>query len=203
MNFTRINKHTANTEFTNNNLKIRPLPVVREKKAVDFTSSYIRKPVNPVYMPNKDQMTWGRATWFLFHTLAHKVKDQYFLQVKSELCNNIFKICSSLPCLMCQEHAVDYMKKVNFNNIKTKTDLKNMLFNFHNVVNENKGYKKFTYEELDKKYEEANLHKIINNFFSVMSKSKNRDLVAHNMYADSLNYSFKMWLSENIKYFNI
>lgn len=203
MNFTRINKQTANTEFVNNNLKLAALPVRRVTKVVDFTSSYIKKPKTPQFIPNKDQMTWGRATWFLFHTLAHKVKDQYFLQVKAELCNNIFKICSSLPCLMCQEHAVDYMKKVNFNNIQTKTDLKNMLFNFHNVVNENKGYQKFSYEELDIKYENANLHKIINNFFSVMSKSKNRDLVAHNMYADTLNFSFKLWLSENIKYFNI
>ena len=196
MNFTRINKRTANTEFINNN-NIKPLPVRNQKKNLNF-----RPPPVKTIVPNKTEMTWGRATWFLFHTLAHKVKDQYFLQIKLELCNNIFKICSSLPCLMCQEHAVDYMKKVNFNNIKTKVDLKNMLFNFHNVVNENKGYRKFSYEELDSKYETANLHKIINNFFSVMSRSKNRDLVSHNMFADTLQNSFKLWLNENIKYFN-
>lgn len=198
MNFTRINKRTANTEFIRNDNNLNPLPVRTPIRTVSFRPIPVKKTI----IPNKDVMTWGRATWFLFHTLAHKIKDQYFLQIKLQLCNNILKICSSLPCLMCQEHAVEYIKKINFDNIKTKMDFKNMLFNFHNVVNENKGYRKFSYDELDNKYENANLHKIINNFFSVMSRSKNRELVSHNMFADSLQSSFRMWLGDNIKYFN-
>ena len=134
--------------------------------------------------------------------LLHKIKDQYFLQIKLDLCNNILRICSSLPCLMCQSHASDYINKINFDNIKTKSDLKNMLFNFHNIVNERKSYQKFTYEKLDEKYQQANLHGIINNFFINMSNSRNRELVSHNMYSDLLLTNFKVWLRENLKYFN-
>ena len=198
MNFTRINKNTAHSEIIrNNNNNISSLPVKKSRNIVNF-----RPPVIPTIIPNKDIMSWGRATWYLFHTLAHKVKDQYFLQIKLDLCNNILRICSSLPCLMCQSHATEYINKINFDNIKTKSDLKNMLFNFHNIVNERKSYQKFTYEKLDEKYQQSNLHGIINNFFINMSNSRNRELITHNMYSDVLLSNFKVWLRENLKYFN-
>lgn len=200
MNFTRINKNTAHSELihnNNNNQQISSLPVNKPRHIVNF-----RPPVIPTIIANKDIMTWGRATWFLFHTLAHKVKDQYFLQIKLELCNNILRICSSLPCLMCQTHATEYMNKINFDNIKTKSDLKKMLFNFHNVVNERKNYQKLAYEKIDEQYEKANLHGIVNNFFINMSISRNRELVSHNLFSDLLINKFKIWLSDNIKYFN-
>jgi len=197
MNFTRINKNTAQSELIHNDTKISSLPVNKPRHIVHFRPSVIQ-----TIIPNKDVMTWGRATWFLFHTLAHKVKDQYFLQIKLDLCNHILKICSSLPCLMCQSHATDYMHKINFDNIKTKSDLKHMLFNFHNVVNERKSYQKFTYDKIDEKYHQANLHGIINNFFINMANSRNRDLVSHNMYSDLLLSQFKIWLRDNLKYFN-
>jgi hypothetical protein len=94
------------------------------------------------------------------------------------------------------------MNKINFDNIKTKSDLKKMLFNFHNVVNERKSYQKFAYEKIDEKFEQANLHGIINNFFINMANSRNRELVSHNLYSDLLLNKFKVWLSDNIKYFN-
>ena len=77
-----------------------------------------------------------------------------------------------------------------------------MLFNFHNIVNERKSYQKFTYEKLDEKYQQSNLHGIINNFFINMSNSRNRELITHNMYSDVLLSNFKVWLRENLKYFN-
>ena len=78
MNFTRINKNTAHSEIIrNNNNNISSLPVKKSRNIVNF-----RPPVIPTIIPNKDIMSWGRATWYLFHTLAHKVKDQYFLQIK-------------------------------------------------------------------------------------------------------------------------
>ena len=57
------------------------------------------------------------------------------------------------------------MRNINFDNIQTKTDFKRMLFNFHNVVNKNKNYKIYKYENLDDQYKKSNLLKIINNFF--------------------------------------
>ena len=189
MIFTRRDKK-SNISFQ---LKmVKPTTLLPSKKIVEENK----------VVPHRDDMNWGRATWFLFHTMAEKIKDEYFLQKKHELCNHIFRICASLPCLMCQGHAVDYMKKINFDNIKTKTELKRMLYNFHNVVNKNKNYPEFSYSELDEKYKKGNLTAIINNFFVYMEKSRNRQMVSHTMYSNNLLSSFRIWLKENIQFFN-
>jgi hypothetical protein len=56
--------------------------------------------------------------------------------------------CSSLPCPECTGHATTFMNTVNGNNVKTKEDLINMLFTFHNTVNRRVGKAQFTKESL-------------------------------------------------------
>ena len=36
---------------------------------------------------------WGPSTWFLFHTLAEKIKDDKFPEMKLELLSIIRQIC--------------------------------------------------------------------------------------------------------------
>jgi hypothetical protein len=81
------------------------------------------------------KMKWGEPTWFLFHTLSYKIKDEMFLQVKNEILNIFFLICRNLPCSICAEHATQYMQNINFNAIQTKQQLKDLFFEFHNTVN--------------------------------------------------------------------
>ena len=81
-------------------------------------------------------MRWGAPTWYMFHTLAEKVKEDCFGALRRELLNVIFTICANLPCPDCASHASEYMRGINFNAIKTKQNLKDLFFNFHNVVNE-------------------------------------------------------------------
>lgn len=159
-------------------------------------------PTNIEPIPHKTEMTWGRATWFLFHSLAEKVKEEYFLQIKKELCNNIYKICSGLPCELCRSHAIEYIRNINFDNILTKTDFKRMLFNFHNVVNKNKNYQIYKYEDLDEQYKKSNLIKIINNFFTYQSLSRNKNSPSLVMYNTSLMDQLKLWFKDNLQYFN-
>ena len=47
-----------------------------------------------VERPSK-KLPWGEPIWFLFHTLAHKIKEKSFLIVKNELLNIIFLICNN------------------------------------------------------------------------------------------------------------
>jgi hypothetical protein len=97
------------------------------------------------------KMTWGEPIWFLFHTLAQKVKPESFSIVRVELLNNIFSICANLPCPVCTNHAIEYLNKINFNTIQTKEDVIKMLFIFHNEINKRKNIPLFNYDDVEKK----------------------------------------------------
>ena len=60
----------------------------------------------------------------------------------------------------------------------------------------------FGLNRLDEKYKKGNLTAIINNFFVYMEKSRNRQMVSHTMYSNNLLSSFRIWLKENIQFFN-
>ena len=54
--------------------------------------------------------TWGPCTWFLFHTLAEKIREEHFMKLKPELINIVKNICSNLPCPECKQHAMAKIK---------------------------------------------------------------------------------------------
>ena len=115
---------------------------------------------------------WGNATWFLFHTLAYKLKDQ-----ESEhapvLLNIFIGICNNLPCPDCRQDASNMLKTANTNLVKTKYDLIRFMWQFHNFVNRKLDKKETTIEEHDVKYEKAITHQIVNNYVRQMSKNAN------------------------------
>ena len=148
-------------------------------------------------------MKWGEPTWFLFHTLAHKIKDEYFAQAKLSILSTISMICSNLPCPDCSKHATEYMKNINYNSIKTKQDLKNMLFQFHNVVNQRKGFAIFSIDDLDSKYSTANTINIIQNFmFYFQDKHFSIRMIANDMHRSKIITILKTWFNDNMKYFD-
>jgi hypothetical protein len=154
--------------------------------------------------PPKPTMIWGPAIWFLFHTLAEKVKPEAFPIIRQELLNNIYAIASHLPCPVCSEHAKEYLGKINFNSIQTKDDLKMLLFQFHNSVNQRKGYQLFTGEELNSKYSQANTVKIIQNFM-IHFKDKHRSpkLIADDLQRSRIAVFLQQWFQQNIGYFDL
>lgn len=151
---------------------------------------------------NERKMKWGQPIWFLFHTLAEKVKVDDFPYIKKELFNNIVLICKNLPCPTCASHATDFMSKVNFNVINTKEELKTLLFQFHNVVNHKKGFPIFTRVELDEKYSKAVTMNIINNFLiHFQNKHRSIQMIADDMYRQRLSLLLKDWFITNINKF--
>jgi hypothetical protein len=149
-------------------------------------------------------MKWGEPTWFLFHTLAEKVKDEYFDEIRKELLDVIYTICVNLPCPTCASHATKYMNGVNYSTIRTKQQLKDMLFSFHNSVNERKNYPLFDYAKLDEKYSMANTINIIQNFM-IFFKDKHASIhmIANDLHRNRIANILKQWFNEKMHYFNM
>lgn len=163
------------------------------------------KPINITEKPvETNKMKWGEPTWYLFHTLAQKVKTENFSQIRLELIRNIVSICNNLPCPTCAKHATEYMNNVNFSTIKTKQDLIDLLFNFHNVVNAKKNYPLFPYSEVEDKYSKAITANIIKHFmFFFQDKQYNVSMISNNLHRARIINTLKDWFNENIKYFDL
>lgn len=151
--------------------------------------------------PSEEPPLWGKSTWFLFHTLAQKVSEERFPEIRLELLNIIHMICINLPCPKCTEHAKKFWKGVNFNTIQTKEDLIRLLFDFHNMVNARKHVELFKYEELDK-YNTAITKNIIYNFFyHFTKKTKNIRYLAEELHRERISIEIQKWLKNNIDSF--
>ena len=117
--------------------------------------------------------TWGNNVWFLFHTIAHKIKEDKFEFHKNTLIFILKNICTTLPCPECSNDANNMLNNVNFDSIKNKNDFKLLLFNFHNAVSKKLNKPQFNLEELDNKYDTANIDVLYNNFYIIYSSRTN------------------------------
>ena len=95
------------------------------------------------------------------------------------------------------------MDHTNFNTIRTKSDLKNMLFQFHNDVNKRKGYSLFPLSELDEKYSKAITMNIIQNFMiHFQDKHRSPKLIASDLQRTRIAMKLKEWFQQNIIHFD-
>jgi len=204
MNMQFINPRNYNNSFYNKQ-NSRPMMTLMNINMNRPVQQYQPAPNNEVVVPKNDskKIKWGAPTWFFFHTLAHKVKDEQFNNIKKELFYNIVSICKNLPCPKCTTHATEYINKIDINSIQTKDDLKNMLFTFHNDVNTRTGADQFPYDELDEKYSNAITVNVIQHFFFLFQdKSFNVTAIANNMHRDRIIFYLKDWITKNIQYFD-
>jgi hypothetical protein len=150
------------------------------------------------------KMKWGEPTWFLFHTLAEKVKPEYFAEVKKELLNIIFAICANLPCPNCANHASEYMKAINFDTITSKDQLRMILHRFHNEVNRRKGFPEFPADKLSEKYSKANTVAIIHYFMPFFEdKHASMRMIADDLHRSRIALQLKAWFNKNIGMFDL
>lgn len=143
------------------------------------------------------KITWGAPTWYLFHTLAEKVKEDSFSLIRKELLDIIFTICTNLPCPDCANHATRFMQGVNYDTIVTKQDLKELLFRFHNSVNSKKGFPIFSRSELDDMYSKANTSNIILNFYKNF-KTTSMKVTTNSFYRTTSFNNVKSWMYKMI-----
>ena len=206
MNFLQSGKNTPYGIIPNSNTQNVSMPnMFSRRRTIQFipNTSVIPNPPQVVPIePLKPTMLWGASIWFLFHTLAEKVRPEDFNAIRGELLNNIYAIATHLPCPICSEHAKEYFGKINFNSIQTKYDLKQLLWQFHNEVNNRKGFSYFSKDELDSKYSQANTVKIIQNFM-IHFRDKNRSpkLIADDLQRMRIADLLQVWFQKNITYF--
>jgi hypothetical protein len=146
---------------------------------------------------------WGPCTWFLFHTLAEKIKEEQFNDNKETLIKLILRICDNLPCPDCAFHARKQMSNLNANSIKTKEDLKLMLHSFHNIVNQRLNKPVFTVEELNNKYKLSITSNVIQYFIQIWSKrSHNPKLMTEDLHKSRTVVDIVNWWKNNYQLFN-
>ena len=110
-------------------------------------------------------------------------------------------ICGVLPCPICSQHASEYMRAINFNNIRTKDDLINLFFTFHNVVNVRKGYPVLAKNNIPA-YDQMNTVYVIKQFMAAFEdKSRAMKLMADDMARKRIADKLKFWINSNIQYF--
>jgi hypothetical protein len=167
----------------------KPMPVIAQlPRVVD--------PPKPPAPSKVKSMKWGEPVWFFLHTMAHKVKDESFAALRGDMLKHIYTICTNLPCPDCSMHAKNYLSGINFNNIRTKTDL-------NNSVSRRKGLVEFPKEELDRKYDSANFNAIINYFISAfLDKHASPRMISDDMYRARLTQVIKQWVSDNTTHFD-
>jgi hypothetical protein len=169
---------------------------------INRPTSSLTIPNQPVIQPEK-KMRWGEPTWFLFHTLTHKIKDENFSSVKVDFINILFLICRNLPCPICAEHATNYIANININSFQNKQQLKDFFFEFHNTLNKKKGYPIFNKADLDDKYSKAVTANIIQNFMVYYrDKSKSIRNISNDYFREKAIQTIYQWLSANARFFN-
>jgi hypothetical protein len=145
---------------------------------------------------------WGPPTWVFIHTLAEKIKDSSFINIGPHLILLILQICYNLPCPDCAQHAKQFWANVKLANIKTKTDLINVLFVFHNTVNKRKLLPPFKHIDLQY-YKTTNLVETFNIFSKNYTTKGNMNLINDSFHRNMLLASLRTWLMTNLIHFNL
>ena len=125
---------------------------------------------------NTVKLLWGPVIWNLLHTLACKIKVEYFQDCKYELYDIIYSIVINLPCPTCSIHAKEYFQKINFQAIQNKTEFIFLLYTFHNEVNKKKQNPLFDYNDI-RIYEKAITFNVVHFFLQQFSKKNNTGAV--------------------------
>ena len=145
---------------------------------------------------------WGNATWYLFHTMAFKVRNGS-RELLDDKINLIKRICEELPCPYCMIHAKNYLGRHNINNMKTGDELFEYLNTFHNEVNVNLDKPRMSIEDSKELYSRANTRAVFEHYISITRLSTGNPLQMMNTFArNNTTQEFIRFLEKNFKNFN-
>jgi len=145
---------------------------------------------------------WGKATWYLFHTLAEKIKPTEEAHVP-QLLKQILYICKHIPCPICKEHANKTLQQVKLNKITTRENLIKFLWDFHNIVNRRKEYECISLEKCKGLYSRAVTDNMVNYFTNIFGlNAKNERAMLDTYHRGQCILRFKKYITKNRHRFN-
>ena len=144
---------------------------------------------------------WGPAVWTFFHTMAENVNDDQPTLFIQQIFVQIKRICGFLPCPECSRDAVLFLGKININEIRTKRNLIDNLYIFHNYVNKKKQKPLFNYGNIGK-YKAINIILVYNNFIKNYNTKGNMKLLAESFQRKLIVTDLRKWFLLNIKRFS-
>jgi hypothetical protein len=144
---------------------------------------------------------WGPPIWTFFHVLAENIKEEHFISLGPQMISQIIQISYNLPCPECAQHAKMFWSKTKLETIKTKDDLKNVLYVFHNSVNKRNRKQMFPYDSLSI-YQNKNIISVFNNFIANFNTHGNMKLLTDSFHRKRLISSLRKWMIQNISKFN-
>jgi hypothetical protein len=146
---------------------------------------------------------WGNATWYLFHTLAYKIKPEFKSEIPI-LFSHISQICNNLPCPECQQHATEFLAQINVGKVtSSKESLNQFLWTFHNTVNKRTGGAIISFETCQELYSRANTTAIIKHFIAIMDQNLNNEKgMLYTFHRKRYLKIFKDYITANINKYN-
>jgi len=145
---------------------------------------------------------WGTATWYLFHTLAYKLKPEHEKHAPI-LLQQFISICTHIPCPTCREHANNTLKHVKIKSINSKNNLIKFLWEFHNKVNSRLKRNKISLNECNNIYKNAVTKRIILYFIQILSlKANNEKAMLDTFQRQRCINNFNKYIIENISKYN-
>jgi hypothetical protein len=143
---------------------------------------------------------WGPPTWTLFHVMAEKVNEKAYPLLRDKMLTMIKMICKNLPCPYCATDATMFLNKINLADLKTKRQFKDMIYLFHNYVNNKKKKGLFNYANMNY-YNSHNIVVASNNFIKVYHTKGNMQQLSESFQRQLVLNTFRRWIREYIKYF--
>ena len=144
---------------------------------------------------------WGPPHWDFFHTFSENIHESSYSQVGPILFIFIVRICRNLPCPECSSHASRFLAKINIRSLKTKSDLKNLMYIFHNFVNKRKNKLMFPQTELENKYKRKNIVDVFKRFLRVFNTRGNMNLLSESFQRDFVIRDLKSWFKSSAHHF--
>jgi hypothetical protein len=175
----------------------------QQMKMAQSTNSIQNRPiVQDPPPPSPVKLKWGKPIWTFFHVMAQKMRSEYFHLIIGDFMRIISLICNVLPCPVCSKHAIEYINSVNINNIRTKDDLRQFFYTFHNTVNKRKGYPIFPQESVVSTYENMNTFLVCKEFmYHFEDRNRSLKLLTDDFIRRRTVPQVKTWINSNIQYF--
>ena len=145
---------------------------------------------------------WGPPTWNMFHTFIENIKEEHFETVGQPLFYHIKQICQYLPCPECSSHATAFLSKVEIRKMKSKNDMRNLFYVFHNVVNKRKNKPLQNVEHLEI-YSNRCIIEAFNSFVAVYNTKGNMNQLSESFQRKMILNNFKKWVMIHINCFTV